>query len=372
MKNLPFRIVEYFLLTVFLSIVAVFLIQYGNYRYSGEYIDAQRADAFRFNDTRAPDVKKVPFFSFTVAGDYGQTAETGKVLSLIRAVNPSFHIAVGDMIYKESVKSEIGWCAFVKNIVGNIPFMLIGGNHDITDGNYSTLLSCMPNRMSKNVYLMGEYGKQYYFDYPGETPFARLMLISPDLEYKSTDKNEFKKGDKKYLWLKERFLTPKNKKYSWVIVFMHKPCLSIGQKQCESGPDLSNLLISEKADLVIMGHDHFYARTHPLKCLEPNNFKTECVSRDTDISSSTEIIKSGSGTVFLTVGTGGQTGLRDINVNDPEFPYFKKYISSKTENNSHGVAKITASEDELKVEYISTEGKVLDSFVLKKEKMVVK
>ena len=47
----------------------------------------------------------------------------------------------------------------------------------------------------------------------------------------------------------------------WVVVGMHKPCLSTGVHSCDVGPDLLHLLVSERVDLVISGHEHMYERT---------------------------------------------------------------------------------------------------------------
>src|SRR3954451_6770806 len=69
-------------------------------------------------------------FTFTVAGDYGANANTTAVLNGIAAVNPAFHVAIGDFSYSE-VAPESAWCDYVKSKVGpTFPFELLAGNHE--------------------------------------------------------------------------------------------------------------------------------------------------------------------------------------------------------------------------------------------------
>ena len=45
---------------------------------------------------------------------------------------------------------------------------------------------------------------------------------------------------------------------------MHKPCITVGQYDCDPGPDLFNMLVSKKVDLILSGHEHIYQRSHQL------------------------------------------------------------------------------------------------------------
>ena len=108
----------------------------------------------------------------------------------------------------------------------------------------------------------------------------------------------------------------------WVVVSMHKPCLSVGEYPCDPGAAILNLLVSKKVDLVLSGHEHHYARTKQLAlgtvcaAIAPGSYNAACVA-DADSS-----LRKSAGTVFATVGTGG-VELRDIYTADPDLPFFE-------------------------------------------------
>jgi PKD repeat protein len=124
---------------------------------------------------------------------------------------------------------------------------------------------------------------------------------------------------------------------------MHKPCLSLGEYTCEPGPDLINMLLAKRVDLVLTGHEHLYQRTNQLATgsgcasLSIGTYSASCVA-DAD----NDLVK-GAGTVFATVGTGGQ-GLRDVDTADPELGYFAA-TSGSNQNPTWGVLDFTVTAD---------------------------
>ncbi len=144
---------------------------------------------------------------------------------------------------------------------------------------------------------------------------------------------------------------------------LHKPCLSIGEYACESKVDLYNMLVAQKVDLVLTGHEHLYQRTHQLAvsgwcpALVPGQYNPACV-----VDSDSTMLR-GAGTVIATVGTGGQA-LRDATPSDPEAPYFAAY-SGANQNGPHGVLSVTATATTLQAAFLpATASTFTDTFTL--------
>src|SRR5262249_6584261 len=119
-------------------------------------------------------------FTFGAAGDFGQNANTNASLSRLASVHPDRFIATGDLSYT-TASSESHWCNIVKSYVGQkYPFELLSGNHEdggeVRDGFIGNFTRCLPNQIQP---AMGDYGKEYFFDYPPANPLARFIMISP-------------------------------------------------------------------------------------------------------------------------------------------------------------------------------------------------
>src|SRR5918992_5798607 len=111
-------------------------------------------------------------FVFTAAGDYGFNKDTTATLDLIARSGASFNLALGDLSYTDAPESD--WCAYVHSRVGKtFPFQLVAGNHEDDFGEHghiSEFADCLPDRMNS----IGDYAKEYYFDYQG---LARFIMI---------------------------------------------------------------------------------------------------------------------------------------------------------------------------------------------------
>lgn len=293
----------------------------------------------------------------TFAGDYGATADTQNVLQKINDLHPDFHLALGDLSYGQLHEKE--WCGFVRNYVPNTPFLLLTGNHESQgrDGDIDNFAKCLPYNY-KSAFT-GEYPHEYYFDTPGKTPLARFILISPDITFKNNIRYDYNKGTTHAKWLQAAIDDARKQNIKWVIVGMHKVCMTAEKKSCEVGTDLIKQIIDNKVDVVMAGHVHAYERSYQLKCAAENSFDPACVANNTDT------LKQGDGTIFITQGTGG-IAVRRLNPQDPEMPYFAK---SYDENSGeiHGLGKLTITDKELHHEFIETKDqRVIDEFWIKK------
>ena len=103
---------------------------------------------------------------------------------------------------------------------------------------------------------------------------------------------------------------------------MHRNCISIGEKTCDIGQPLMDLLLGNAVedpgpledlpvDLIIQGHDQTYQRSKQLSCVTDDLFVAACVADD---GSDDEYVK-GMGTVLVINGAGGKD-LYDINNSD--------------------------------------------------------
>jgi hypothetical protein len=298
-------------------------------------------------------------FTFTAFGDIGFSSQASSTLGLVPQTGSLFSLIVGDLSYSKT-RPETEWCNFVKTYVGTeYPFQLVAGNHEnesveIDGTNIHNYTACLPDRMNSVVSPHGRYGTEYYFDYQN----MRAIMINADNQ-DGTDPFDYLPGTNHYNWLQEVIRDAKLSG-KWVVVGMHKNCISLGNKSCEIGTALTDLLINEKVDLVLQGHDHNYQRSKQLTCLSPNVYIPGCTS-DFDTRGGTYI--KDAGTTFVVVGTGG-AGLYNINTADSEIGYFSSFSGANISPTS-GILKITVSDNQLSAEFIpTTPGAYTDSFVI--------
>lgn len=297
------------------------------------------------NTDTVPDI--ADSFSFTSAGDYGATKNTEKVLELIGKIKPAFNLAVGDLSYSQ-LSPESKWCDFVKSRVGATPFLLLSGNHesdkDERDGDIHKFADCLPFNL--NTKLTGVYSEEYFFDYPKNKPTARFILTTPDLEFKDGRAYDYSSNGKAFEHVRNLIRDAKQKNIQWIIVSMHKVCISTEHKDCEIGEDFPNMLISEGVNLVLAGHVHAYERTYPLVCMRAEKSGDDCLG-----SGDRSAYNEKDGTIFVTVGTGG-IDLRSLDSKDKEATYF---ASRHGKDEGHfGIFKAIVKDDRL-------EGRFLDA-----------
>ncbi len=267
----------------------------------------------------AADSPPPPSLSVAVAGDFAAGANAQAVLSSMAASSPDLALALGDLSYGVTGQEQ-AWCDLVTSRFGpGFPFEVLAGNHESNgqNGMINDFSACLPNQLPGAV---GTYGRQYYVDVPKANPLVRFVMISPGLPFPDGTWS-YAAGTPRYDWTAAAIDGARAKSIPWVIVGQHYPCLSIGQYGCDGGPDLMNLLVAKKVDLVLNGHDHSYQRSkqlaHSAACpsIPLNTYVPGCVA-DAD-----DTLVAGAGTVRVGVGTGGISPLHDVNAADPEADY---------------------------------------------------
>lgn len=298
---------------------------------------------------------------FTASGDIAARAESASVLSQIDSLDPDLHLALGDLSYG-ATGAEQAWCDFVTTRVGaGFPFELIAGNHESNglNGNINDFSACLPNQLPG---LVGTYGRQYYVDVPQEAPLVRFIALSPGLTYPDGVWS-YSSGSPRYQWTAAAIDGARAASIPWVVVGMHKPCISMGQYTCDPGADIMNLLLQKRVDLVLHGHEHLYQRSKQLatgagcSALAVGSFNPACVA-DADA----DVVK-GAGTVMATVGTGG-IELRDVVATDPEAGYFAAW-SGLNANPTWGNLDVSATASTLSARFVpATGGTFTDAFTI--------
>ncbi len=311
----------------------------------------------------APSSAQSSNFTFTTVGDLGSTTNTDGVLNGIAASGAQFHLALGDLSYS-TVGAEGVWCNYVQSKVGaTFPFELVSGNHDADgspNGHIDNFVACLPDRIGN---LTGTYGKEYYFDYSN---LARVIMISPNLTLDG-ETYTYTVGNAHYNWLANAIDGARAANIPWVIVGMHKVCITIGVKSCEIGPDVLNLLVSKKVDLILEGHDHNYQRSKQLalnaQCaaIVPNMYNANCVSDD----GADQQYPKGGGAVLMIVGTGGQS-IYPSNHTDSEVGYFARYVRAFDEVARYGFLQVNVTSSQLNAQFVGTSSgsTFTDSFVI--------
>jgi len=288
-------------------------------------------------------------FTFAAVGDFGANSNSTAVFSDINAANPNFLLGLGDYSY-DQLQPSTSWCQYVRQNLGNVPFELVSGNHE-SDGTNGYLIDfandnpaspnpqCFGDQMNSTLGPAGNalssYGQNYYFDYPSGSRLARFIMISPGLTFNypgySSWSYDFSKGGAAYNWLSSAIDNARASGIQWVIVGMHKVCLTTGGSNCDIGTDLENLLISKHVDLVLQAHDHNYQRSKQLalnggSCtgVDPSSYNPACVVND----GSSGTYQEGAGSVFVIDGTGGIDDEYGAIYNNPDSPYFATYMGT--------------------------------------------
>ncbi len=302
-------------------------------------------------------------FSFGAAGDLGADSSTTATLDALAGAETSFFLAIGDLSYHQ-ITPESAWCSYVKQHVGaTYPFELLVGNHEEKATSHGGFIdnyaACLPDRLG----VTGMYAHQYYFDYPPEAPLARFILIDPDLTRGADAAQYCTQGDTANCnWLAARIDEAKSQGL-WTIVGMHKNCITIGEKSCEIGAPLFNLLVEHKVDVILQGHDHGYQRSKQLglgtacTAILPNAYDAGCVVDDgTDGA-----YERGAGPVVLIPAKSGRESYA-INPADAEAPYFATWMYPN--NDSFGFTKFTVSENSIDAQFIAGTGTYDDHFTI--------
>jgi len=296
-----------------------------------------------------------PGFSFTAAGDYGQTSYTTANLNYIAQSKVNFHLGLGDFDYDPATSAN-AWSTYAKShLPANLPFEIVAGGHDTQ---IDALLADFPDRLGD---ISGTYAKEYSFDYPAHTPLARFILITPSEILPGYD---YGKGSIHYQWVAQQIDGARTAHIRWVIVAMHQYCFVIDSTSC-SNQDLLDLLLNKKVDLILQAQKHTYQASkqltlNPATCptLPIQSYNSYCVVN------ATQRFTVGAGSVIVVTGTGGTTPLLPIDTSDPKIHYFRSWMGANV-NQTFGVSQFNVTATHITMKFVPTSGGTFtDSFTI--------
>ena len=190
------------------------------------------------------------------------------------APDARFMLHAGDLVndgYDDHAWGE--WCAALGFISAWIPCMAAAGNHDWhqAPGTVSSATGptihplwrahlALPLNGPDDIPNLEE--TSYYFDYQG------IRVVCVDSNLYANDKLDADLRERlsvrKMQWLRE---TLQSNPHPWVIVMHHHPIYSVGKDRDNARLREALLPVYDEyaVDLVLQGHDHYYARTHKLR-----------------------------------------------------------------------------------------------------------
>jgi calcineurin-like phosphoesterase family protein len=216
-------------------------------------------------------------FVFAAGGDMGCSPDAAASLEGIHASGADFALHFGDMAYDQAAAPyEATWCNFVHARLGDaFPYEIVTGGHDLDErptkgaqyeGSVDQYVQCMPDRVGSTSVDGAGYGKEYFFDHPAGRPLARFIMISPSIAMPDGTAYDYTANPPSahYRWLVDAIDGARAAGIRWVVVGMARNCITAGEKHCEIGPDVFNLLVDKKVDLILQGHEHGYERSKQL------------------------------------------------------------------------------------------------------------
>lgn len=308
--------------------------------------DAGQAERSVSSGRRRPDSTR-----FAAVGDIGIKATARRLLEGVGRTDADFFLPLGDLSYA-GADSEEPWCRLVREAIDDsTPVQLVAGNHEDDtgrDGSVAEFAACLPDRMLSE----GSYPAQYLFQIDRQ---VRVIVISPDLDI-GGHHYFYGGGSDDELWLREAIAGARRIGTRWIIVAMHKPCISMGEYPCEIHADLLNLLVGERVDLVLQAHDHTYQRTGQL-ALSPScgavpvqSFDRDCVVDDGKDAR----YRKDAGPVFVVAGS-GTSNHYDLHPGDSDRLYIAKAMGANDRPTS-GFLDVEVSDSRLWGQFVKTSG----------------
>lgn len=293
--------------------------------------------------------------AFGAAGDFGgKPGRAGTVMEDMRQRDLAAFFLLGDMSYSE-ITPESAWCDWVHDHLGaDYPFEIVAGNHEDdsrVDGHILDFARCMPDRLDSEL---GPGG--YSVNYASDLGPVTVVSVSPDLVVGGVDYT-YDDGSAERDWMVAA-IDRARAEGDWVIVGMHKNCISIGDKPCEIGEDFLQSLIDQEVDLVLQGHDHTYQRSHAL-----SRVARDAVGTIADDGTDQHYAR-GKGTIVVVAGTAGRS-MHDCSHSDSEFDNFAVHWCGEEASDTKGYVLLHASASRLSAEFVTTAGTTLtDEFTI--------
>jgi predicted phosphodiesterase len=269
---------------------------------------------FRTDDPGAP-------FAFLVLGDSGSgDADQRAVRDRMLATPADFILHTGDMVYPRGEASRFDAAVFepYAALLRSRVLWPCLGNHDVRTARGAPWRAAFHTPANNP-----QRDEAYYSFHRGNALFVVLDSNAPTAP--ASPQHQFLEG------VLTRDIAP------WKFVVLHHSLYSSGRhgSRAQVRDDLVPLFDRHHVDVVFMGHEHDYERTHPLRAGAP--------------------VARGAGTVYVTTGGGGQA-LR---------PVGRSAFTAHAEATLHFV-RVAVDGPTLRLEMIRADGTVGDAMRLVK------
>src|SRR3970282_841948 len=157
--------------------------------------------------------------------------------------------------------------------------------------------------------------------HPRASPLVRTVLISPDLTTFGVAYT-YAPGSPERAWVVGALDGARAAGIPWVVVGMHKNGIPAGEKACQIGASLFDLLLEKRVDLILQAHDHNVQRSKQLACpaIAVDGYRPSCVVDD----GADGRYAKGAGSIVVISGSFGQccvgTSSQDPAAGDFRYP----------------------------------------------------
>lgn len=360
------------------------------------------------SEANAPKSASQPY-SFIAIGDIGaEKSDQKKLANIAYKLSPDFIAVPGDIVYDNGLVSEYTkkfWPVYNADIADSngaplmrkIPFIAAVGNHDADNNDldqypdglayyyfwaqplngpkvkdfanaYPTFKA---NETNTNAFLNAA-GKAYpimnHFSY--DYGNAHWLVIDADTYVDWTNKELLD-------WVKQDLQNAA--KATWRFVMYHHPGFNSSREHFEQQQMrlLAPVFEAGKVDVVFNGHVHNYQRSYPLSFV-PDRKGTLLVGGKENKTLRGRVVngkwildksfdgssnKKPMGVIYIVTGAGGADLYNPEQTNDPDS--WQKF-TSKFFATSHSLSFVQIKDSTFKLQQVTAEGKVVDSFEIVK------
>lgn len=278
-------------------------------------------------------------FSFVAFGDSGRGTQAqyrlaGRMGS--PGITPDFILHVGDLIYSQGDRHRFKNRFFVpyRHLLAEINFWPTLGNHELDSFDRAEPQDGKAYFEVFELPVNGPPGlppeRDYWFDYAS----CRIAVID------SNEVDDTLLADHVVPWLEEVFA---GSDATWKFVSLHHPPYTAGSYKPDVSIQRTLVPVFEAVgvDIVFCGHDHMYQRTHAMR--------------------GGEIVTDSAGVVYVVTGAGG------ARLYDALPPEQRPAYIAALENERHGFTYIQINGDELRLEQIDMDGRLIDEWTMTKK-----
>ncbi|MEY1660708.1 purple acid phosphatase family protein [Isoalcanivorax beigongshangi] len=217
------------------------------------------SDAGGWSPVRVLQATRHGDFRFCHFGDQGLGAASERVMHSVAAAAPDFYLIAGDVAYADGHQPVWDqYFDFQQPYAAHIPLMTCPGNHENKDGKGQGYLTRF-SQPGNNAWYGFDYNRVHFFFSTGGSLLKDLssgLALSEELVAMEQDLAE--------AWQRRR-----DGEIDFIVVVQHYTIWTNNKGRSPGNIGLITLqeqiLLRYDVDLLLVGHDHIYERSHPMK-----------------------------------------------------------------------------------------------------------